>query len=113
MKFAKHTGEYVNAVEKFEQSLDGMYYFATYQTKRLSDKNMDLVAVVYGFRWNLAKAQVETGIWGGGEVKQFFQSTTPQQKDLFMKRLRVKAVETFKEICHPDLLTVVDNATKG
>ena len=111
MKFAKHTGEYVNSVEKFEQSLDGMYYFATYQTKRLSDKTMDLVAVVYGFRWNLAK--VETGIFGGGELKQFFQSTTQQQKDLFMKRLRVKAVETFKEICHPDLLTVVDHATRG
>ena len=138
MKFAKHTGEYVNSVEKFEQSLDGMYYFATYQTKRLSDKTMDLVAVVYGFRWNLAKAQVETGesgesssgYWGGltgsttgttgttggttgGELKMFFQSTTPQTKDLFMKSLRVKAVETFKEICHPDLLTVVDHATKG
>jgi len=113
MKLAKYTGEYVNSVEKFEQNSDGMYYFATYETKRRPDKTMDIVAVVYGFRWNLVKLKVEKS-WSGDEtVKQFLQTTTPQQKDLFMKRFRAKAVETFKEICQPNLLKVVDNAIKG
>ena len=109
IKLAKNTDKTVKALEKFEQNLDGFFYFGRIATKKRHNGNMDLAIVLHGFRWNL-EAQVKED--GTGEIKRFLQSMTPKKKDIFKKHFRSKAVETFSEICEPELLKVVPKPTK-
>jgi len=102
MKLAQHAGKVVNALEKFEQNEAGQFYFGRYQTRRRSNKNMDIAVVLYGFRWSLFSSEMEK------ETGQWLSSLTARQKDLVVKSFRSKAVEAFSEICPSELLSVVD-----
>jgi len=99
MKLAQHAGKVVNALEKFEQSSAGMFYFGRYETRRRPNKNMDIAVILYGFRWTLDDTDKETGEW--------LHSLTARQKDVCVKSFRSKAVEAFSEICPSELLKVV------
>ena len=95
IKLAKNMDETVKALEKFEQSLGGFFYFGRITTKKRPNGNIDLAIVLHGFRWNL-EAQVKEDE-DTGEIKRFLQSITPKKKDLFKKLFRSVAVETFSK----------------
>ena len=104
LKSARYSDKEVNALEKFDLGLDGIFYFGKFTTKKRHDGNMDLAIVLYGLRWNLAD-QVEKS-WFKDIL--LLQSITPKQKELCLKSWRSKAVEAFSTMCTPDLLEVVD-----
>ena len=66
LKSARYSDKEVNALEKFDLGLDGIFYFGKFTTKKRHDGNMDLAIVLYALRWNLAD-QVEKS-WFKGDI---------------------------------------------